>query len=251
MNGAKRWKRERDGKGEESASVRRNGAVGDTDEGKQGPRKESVSAGENCGDTTKEAAERAPSRGRNDEADGEKRSAGAAKASAASEMRKTDGGEGRTEGLGPIFQREAYADYVKKHARPSPLLRDMVRAFFVGGGLCAAGEGLFWLFRSLGIGEERGRLFVTLFFILLAGVLTAVGLFDRIARFGGAGTLVPVTGFSNSVVAAAVDSRAEGLVTGVGAKMFTVAGPVIVYGTAAGAAFGVALWLLGWIGDKM
>ena len=172
--------------------------------------------------------------------------------SAAEGRNAEDGGaEGRTEGLGPIFRREVYAEYVKRHARPSPLLRDMGRAALVGGGLCAAGEGGFWLLRSFGVGEEEGRLFVTLFFILLAGVFTAVGLFDRIARFGGAGTLVPVTGFSNSVVAASMDSRSEGLVTGVGAKMFTVAGPVIVYGTVAGTAFGVILWLLGWIGDKM
>jgi stage V sporulation protein AC len=158
---------------------------------------------------------------------------------------------GRTEGLGPLFRREVYAEYVKKHARPSPLLRDVGRAFWVGGGLCALGEGLFWLFRSLGAEEERGRLLVTLTFIALAGVLTAAGWFDRIARFGGAGTLVPVTGFSNSVVAAAMDNRSEGMILGVGAKMFAVAGPVIVYGTAAGAIFGVLYWLVGWIGDKL
>jgi stage V sporulation protein AC len=158
---------------------------------------------------------------------------------------------GRTEGLGPLFRREVYAEYVKKHARPSPLLRDVGRAFWVGGGLCALGEGLFWLFRALGAEEERGRLLVTLAFIALAGVLTAAGWFDRIARFGGAGTLVPVTGFSNSVVAAAMDNRSEGMILGVGAKMFAVAGPVIVYGTAAGAIFGVLYWLVGWIGDKL
>ena len=144
-----------------------------------------------------------------------------------------------------------YAAYVKGHAKPSPLLRDAGRAFLVGGGLCAAGEGLFWLFRALGAEEEQGRLFVTLFFIALAGVLTAVGVFDRLARFSGAGTLVPVTGFSNSVVAAAMDNRSEGMILGVGAKMFLVAGPVIVYGTAAGAIYGVVYWFVGWIGDKL
>ena len=159
--------------------------------------------------------------------------------------------ERRAEGLGATFRRDVYAAYAKRHASPSPLLRDTCRATLVGGGLCAAGEGLFWVFRSFGIGEERGRLLVTLVFIALAGVLTAAGWFDRIARFGGAGTLVPVTGFSNSVVAAAMDNRSEGLITGVGAKMFAVAGPVIVYGTAAGAVFGVLYWLVGWIGDKL
>ena len=167
------------------------------------------------------------------------------------EGRKREHGDGRAEGLGRGFRREVYAAYVKKHARPSPLFRDAGRAFLVGGGLCAAGEGLFWLFRTLGAEEERGRLFVTLSFILLAGIFTAVGLFDRIARFGGAGTLVPVTGFSNSVVAAAMDNRSEGMILGVGAKMFAVAGPVIVYGTAAGAIYGVVYWFVGWIGDKL
>ena len=118
-------------------------------------------------------------------------------------------------------------------------------AFLVGGAICTAAEGLSALYRSLGAARETAGLLVSLTLIVLTALLTGIGVFDRLARFAGAGTLVPITGFANAVAACAVDAKSEGWILGVGAKMFTIAGPVIVYGTAAGVVCGLAEWLAG------
>jgi len=138
-----------------------------------------------------------------------------------------------------------YKDYAKSHAKKSPLARDCARAFLVGGAICAAAEGLTTLYEYLGAAQETAGLLVSLTLIVLTALLTGIGVFDRIARFAGAGTLVPITGFANAVAACAVDAKSEGWILGVGAKMFTIAGPVIVYGTAAGVVCGLAEWLAG------
>ena len=138
-----------------------------------------------------------------------------------------------------------YKEYAKSHAQKSPLARDCARAFLVGGTICAAAEGLSTLYKSLGAAQETAGLLVSLTLIVLTALLTGIGVFDRIARFAGAGTLVPITGFANAVAACAVDAKSEGWILGVGAKMFTIAGPVIVYGTAAGVVCGLAEWLAG------
>ena len=109
--------------------------------------------------------------------------------------------------------------------------------------MCACAEALLDLYKSVGIVEDTARTLVSVTFIFTAGLLTGIGVFDDIARFAGAGTLVPITGFANSIVASAIDDKSEGFILGVGAKMFAVAGPVIVYGTLSSAIYGVIYWL--------
>ena len=143
------------------------------------------------------------------------------------------------------MDKKTYVRYAKARAPRSPLGKDCMRAFLVGGAICALGEGIGELWGLIPTLTEKdvGTLTaVTLVF--LAALLTGLGVFDKIAKFAGAGTLVPITGFSNAVASPAIDSRAEGLVLGVGAKIFTVAGPVLLYGTLAGATFGLFLYFI-------
>ncbi len=126
-----------------------------------------------------------------------------------------------------------YEKMVEGYTKNSPIFTDCLKAFFVGGLICALGEGLRHFFLSLNLSETLTASSVSISLIFLAAALTAAGVFEKIAKFAGAGTLVPITGFSNSVVSPAMEYKTEGWVTGVGAKMFIVAGPVIVYGTAA------------------
>ncbi len=142
------------------------------------------------------------------------------------------------------MNQETYQKYVTARAPKSRTGRNCARAFLVGGLICTLGEGLRTVFTTLCHMEtaDAGTL-TSAVLIVLAAILTGLGLFDRIAKFAGAGTLVPITGFANSVVSPAIDSRAEGLVLGVGAKIFTVAGPVLLYGTLAGFVYGVIYWI--------
>ena len=137
-----------------------------------------------------------------------------------------------------IENNEEYRQLIKRHAPSSPILKNTFCAFLVGGFLCFIGQWLAFLFMRLGIDSENSYMAVTVTYIILASIATAIGFFDRIARVGGAGTLVPVTGFSNSVTSSAIDTRSEGFITGVGSKIFTVAGPVILYATLAGTVYG-------------
>ena len=137
-----------------------------------------------------------------------------------------------------------YQDYVKQHAPKSPLLKNLLIAFLVGGGICCIGQALHDLYASLGLNLEDAGTATSVSLVFLSAVFTALGLYHKLARFAGAGTLVPITGFANSVVSPAIDFHAEGIITGTAVKMFTVAGPVIVFGTAASALYGVLLWAL-------
>ena len=148
------------------------------------------------------------------------------------------------------FDKEEYAAYVKRQTPRSPLVKNFLAAFAVGGGICVLGELLGALYRAWGAQEKSASLCVTVTLIFLAALLTALGVFDRIARFAGAGTLVPVTGFANSVVSPAMDNKSEGLVLGVGAKIFIVSGPVILFAVLSGALYGLLYSLclaLGWV----
>ena len=138
-----------------------------------------------------------------------------------------------------------YARYADARAKKSPLFKDCLEAWGIGGLICAVGEGMRQFFLSLGIETDTAGLCVSLALIAAAALLTGLGVFDKIAKHAGGGTLVPITGFANAVSSAALDSKSEGFVTGVGAKIFTVAGPVILYGTAAGILYGLILALLG------
>ena len=133
---------------------------------------------------------------------------------------------------------------IQKHSPRSPVLKNCICAFLTGGIICLLGEVILTVFLNMGLKKEDALPLVTASLILLAAVLTALGIFDRIAKRAGAGTLLPVTGFSNAVVSEAMDSANEGLILGVGAKIFTVAGPVILFGTAAGVLYGVIYYLL-------
>ena len=147
------------------------------------------------------------------------------------------------------LQKDTYGRYVEARAPRSPLLKDCVLAFLVGGAICALGELLRHLYLdTLGMEKEGASTLVSVTLIAVAVILTGLGWFDRIAKYAGAGTLVPITGFANAVVSPAIDSHAEGLVLGVGAKIFTVAGPVLLYGTLAGAIWGVIYWIVGLFG---
>ncbi len=139
---------------------------------------------------------------------------------------------------------QAYQAYIKRKQKPSPLLKNTALAFAVGGAICALGQLLTDGFRSLGLSAEDAGTAASVSLVFLSVVLTALGLYHRLARFAGAGTLVPITGFANAVASPAVDYRAEGLITGTAVRMFTVAGPVVVFGTAASVVYGVILLLL-------
>ncbi|MBR2354269.1 MAG: SpoVA/SpoVAEb family sporulation membrane protein [Clostridia bacterium] len=143
------------------------------------------------------------------------------------------------------LDKKEYEQYVAAHAKKSPLLRDSIRAFLVGGGICALAEGLRRLYEWGGLPHEDASAFCSITLVFVAVLLTAIGIFDKIARFAGAGTLVPITGFANAVASPAIDSRAEGIVLGIGAKIFTVAGPVLLYGTLAGTVYGVIYYVTG------
>ena len=138
----------------------------------------------------------------------------------------------------------SYKERIKRHSPPSPYLKNSLFAFISGGMVCLFGELLATLFIKLGIENEDSYLLVTVSLIFIASLLTGLGIFDKIARFAGAGTLVPVTGFANAVVSPALDTRCEGYILGVGAKIFTVAGPVILYSILSGTFYGVIYYLV-------
>ena len=139
---------------------------------------------------------------------------------------------------------EKYKQYADAHAPKSRVVRNSLMAFLFGGLICAVAEALTRLYVTFGMARDDAGLLTSVTLIFVAAVLTAAGVIDNIAKVAGAGTLVPITGFANSVVSAAVDSRDEGFVLGLGAKIFTVAGPVLLYGTLAGAVCGVIYWIV-------
>lgn len=138
-----------------------------------------------------------------------------------------------------------YDALVRQLSPRSPIYKDTTLAFAVGGGICTLGQLIGRLWEQLGLTAQEAGTATAVTLVFLSVVLTSLGLYHRLARYAGAGTLVPITGFANAVASPAIDFRAEGLVTGTAVKMFTVAGPVIVYGTAASVVYGLALYLLG------
>lgn len=134
-------------------------------------------------------------------------------------------------------------ELIKKHSPGSKILKNSLMAFIFGGIICVIGQLLLWLYGYIGCDEKTSGILVTVTLIFVAAVLTGLGLFDKIARHAGAGTLVPVTGFSNAVVSQAMDAKSEGYVMGVGAKIYTVAGPVILYGLLSGVIYGLIYFI--------
>ena len=137
-----------------------------------------------------------------------------------------------------------YNEYIKKHAKKSDTLLCCVKAFFSGGAICCLGQLFFDLYAAAGIEEDVCAALSSCSLMLITAVLTGIGVFDLIGKHTGAGTLVPVTGFANSMISQAIDAKSEGFILGVGAKLFTVAGPVVVYGTFAGVIYGVIKYII-------
>ena len=140
---------------------------------------------------------------------------------------------------------QEYQQYVKQRAQKSPLVKDVVLAFVIGGLICVLGQLIQNGWAAAGLSQEDAGTATSCSLVLLSALLTGLNLYNKIARFGGAGTLVPITGFANAVVSPAIDFKSEGFVTGMAAKMFLVAGPVIVFGTLASVIYGVVLMLTG------
>ena len=137
---------------------------------------------------------------------------------------------------------EEYGRRVRRVGPPSPLGRDCLWAFCVGGGICLLGEVLRGWYLTMGLDKELAGTLTSCTLVVLSALLTTLGLYQKLAA---AGTLVPITGFANAVVSAAIEFKTEGRVLGTGAKMFLIAGPVIVYGTLAAVLYGSVCWLLG------
>ena len=140
-----------------------------------------------------------------------------------------------------IFGKE-YKEYATQRAKKSPILKDCIKAFLFGGTICTVAQGLKDIYSNF-LSEKDAGSTVSITLIFITALLTGLGVFDKIAKHAGAGTLVPITGFANAVSSAAIDNKGEGFVLGVGAKMFTIAGPVIVYGTVASVVYGLIYWI--------
>lgn len=142
------------------------------------------------------------------------------------------------------MKKQEYVEYVESRAKKSPLLKDCFFAFVFGGSICIIGQALSDLYTHLGVGEKDASTLSSISLIFIACLLTGLGVFDNIARIAGAGTLVPITGFANAVSSQAIDAKSEGFVLGVGAKSFTIAGPVVIYATVSGAIYGVIYYFI-------
>ena len=138
-----------------------------------------------------------------------------------------------------IMTNKQYDFYVENRSKRSPTVKNSIKAFLTGGAICSIAECFNRLYLWLGAEQDKALLFSSLTIILITGLLTGIGVFDKIARFGGGGALVPISGFANAMAAPAIDSKTEGYVTGVCAKMFTIAGPVIVFGTISSVIYGI------------
>lgn len=136
-----------------------------------------------------------------------------------------------------------YGKLVEEMSPKSPMGKDCVFAFVIGGAICTLGQFFINLYQNMGIGKTDAGTLASMTLVALAAVLTGFSLYDNIAKFAGAGTLVPITGFANSIAAPAVEFKTEGFILGVGAKMFTIAGPVIVYGVSASVVYGLIYWI--------
>ena len=140
---------------------------------------------------------------------------------------------------------EEYRQYTERHVPRSPAGKNLLWAFLTGGLICCVGQFLIKLYASLGLDEESAAAAASVSLVFLGALLTGLGLYDTLARRAGAGTLVPITGFANSVVAPALEFKTEGFITGTAVKMFSIAGPVIVFGVSASVVYGLILCLIG------
>ena len=136
-----------------------------------------------------------------------------------------------------------YSKMTEKASPKSKLFKDFLLAFFSGGLICTIGQAFLMLYKNLGCDQKSASAFVSITLIFLGSFLTALKIYDNIAKHAGAGTLVPITGFANSIVAPAIEFKSEGHILGIGAKMFIISGPVIVFGTIATIIYGLIIWI--------
>ena len=139
---------------------------------------------------------------------------------------------------------QEYSKLVDQRAKRSPIWKNMLWAFLVGGGICTIGQGLMNLYKRWGLGQDEAGAAVSITLILAAALATGLGWFDELAKRAGAGTLVPITGFANAMVSPALEFKSEGLITGTAVKLFTVAGPVLVFGISTSVLYGLILCLI-------
>lgn len=139
---------------------------------------------------------------------------------------------------------EEYASYVDTKAKNSPIFKNLIWAFLVGGLICTIGQLITDLFMYLGCSKDDATMICTISLIFIGAFLTAINVYAKIGQHAGAGSIVPITGFSNSIVAPAIEFKTEGYVLGIGANMFKIAGPVLVYGTTASVIVGFIYWLI-------
>lgn len=142
------------------------------------------------------------------------------------------------------ISKQEYQKYVQDRAKSSPVVKNCAFAFVIGGGICVLGQAIMDGWMALGLEKTDAGTATSICMVFLSVLLTGLNLYNKIGRYGGAGTLVPITGFANAVASPAIDFKSEGLVTGMAAKMFTVAGPVIVFGVTASVVYGIILMLL-------
>ena len=136
-----------------------------------------------------------------------------------------------------------YGELVKEMIPKSPIGKDCFNAFWIGGTICLLGQILIHFYGIWGLDKEVAGTAASMTLVALSALLTGLSLYDNIAKVAGAGTLVPITGFANAIAAPAIEFKTEGFILGVGAKMFTIAGPVIVYGVSASVVYGLVYWI--------
>ena len=142
------------------------------------------------------------------------------------------------------MESKVYKRYAKARAKKSPLIKNCVCAFLIGGLICTAGQALLNFYKYLGITEDNAGTLTSVTLIFITALLTGFGVFDNISKHAGGGTLVPITGFANAVVSPALEFKSEGSILGTGVKLFSIAGPVIVYGTAASVVYGIIYYIV-------
>lgn len=141
------------------------------------------------------------------------------------------------------MKKQEYQDYVDKVSPNSPIVRDCINAFWIGGLICTIAQAILNGYSAAGLEKEGAATATCMTMILISAILTGFSLYDDIAKVAGAGTLVPITGFANSIVAPAIEFRAEKIITGTCTKMFSIAGPVIVFGLSASVVYGLIYWI--------
>ncbi len=142
------------------------------------------------------------------------------------------------------ISKQEYQKFVQDRAKSSPIVKNCALAFVIGGGICVLGQAVMDGWTALGLEKTDAGTATSICLVFLSVLLTGMNLYNKLGRYGGAGTLVPITGFANAVASPAIDFKTEGMVTGMAAKLFTVAGPVIVFGVTASVAYGVILMVL-------